>query len=233
MNVLKAFFRKKRNTPKQKDQTEFKETSAGKIMRDIYLNKKWGGKKHDFYSGFGSHSRKVVKPYVKAIRRFFDSHQNKFVVCDIGCGDFNVGSQLVNSTSAYKAVDVVDELIVRNRNLYKNEKLTFDCVDIIKDKLPEGDCVLIRQVLQHLSNDDIEKVLPKLQKFKYAVVTEHLPKKEFTANMDKSTGASIRLSRGSGVVLHKPPFNLKAKKNTELVRKYYNKGVIVSTLYEF
>lgn len=230
MKILKKLFYKKQNEEVSITQ---KETQPSKIMRDIYLNKRWGGKKYDFYSGFGSHSKKVVKPYVRVVRGFLDSHQNKLVVCDIGCGDFNVGSQLVAHAKAYFAVDVVEELIIRNKELFKDDKLTFDCVDIINEQLPIGDCVLIRQVLQHLSNDDIKKIIPKLQKFKYAIVTEHLPKKEFIANKDKTTGVNIRLSRGSGIVLHQEPFNLKAKRTTEILRKHYNKGVITTMLYEF
>ena len=230
MKILKKLFNSK---PDKEASTAQMETQPSKIMRDIYLNKRWGGKKYDFYSGFGSHSKKVVKPYVKTIRSFLDAHQNKLVVCDIGCGDFNVGSQLVAHAKSYFAVDVVEELIIRNKELYKDDKLTFDRVDIINEEIPSGDCVLIRQVLQHLSNDDIKKIIPKLQKFKYAIVTEHLPRKKFTANMDKTTGVNIRLSRGSGVVLHKEPFNLKAKQTTEILSKHYNKGVITTMLYQF
>ena len=229
MNLLKKIF----NTKNKEVDNTSEEVQPSKIMSDIYLNKRWGGKKYDFYSGYGSHSKKVVKPYVKIIREFLDSHKDKLVVCDIGCGDFNVGNQLVNHAKSYFAVDVVEELITRNKELFKHDRLTFDCIDIINEELPNGNCVLIRQVLQHLSNNDIKMILPKLQKFKYAIVTEHLPKKDFKANLDKTTGVNIRLSRGSGVVLHEEPFNLKAKQTTELLRKYYNKGVITTILYEF
>jgi len=230
MKIIKKLFDRKQN---QEVSIPKGETEPRSIMRDIYLNKRWGGKKYDFYSGFGSHSKKVVKPYVKVIRGFLDSHENKLIVCDIGCGDFNVGSQLVAHAKTYFAVDVVQELISRNKELFKHDKLIFDCIDIINEQLPIGDCVIIRQVLQHLSNEDIKKIIPKLQKFKYAIVTEHLPKKEFIANKDKTTSVNIRLSKGSGVVLHEEPFNLKAKQTTEILRKHYNKGVITTMLYEF
>lgn len=154
-------------------------------------------------------------------------------MCDFGCGDFNVGKRLVDFTKAYRAFDVVEELIARNRQQFKNEKLTFDCLDIVADELPKGDCVLIRQVLQHLSNEHIKKVVLKLRQFKYAIITEHLPKKEFVPNLDKTTGVNIRLSRSSGVVLHAPPFSINATAREELLRIAYNKGVVVTTLYTF
>ncbi len=144
-----------------------------------------------------------------------------------------MGSQLVSHAHKYHAFDVVEELIARNKQKFQHANLTFDCIDIVQEELPSGDCVLIRQVLQHLSNQHIIEVLPKLKNFKYAIITEHLPKGEFAPNLDKITGANIRLSRGSGVVLHEPPFNLTAVAREELLRVKYNKGVIVTTLYNF
>jgi hypothetical protein len=52
------------------------------------------------------------------------------------------------------------------------EKNVNKCADIIEDKLPEGDLCLIRQVLQHLSNRQISRVLANCTKFPYLVVTE-------------------------------------------------------------
>ncbi len=203
------------------------------VMQKIYSEKEWGGKKYDFYSGFGSHSKKVVKPYVRGVKKFLNSNGSKLTVCDLGCGDFNVGHQLIDCAEKYLAFDVVEELIERNKRKFKNKKLIFGCIDIVEDELPKADCVLIRQVLQHMSNDNIKKVVPKLNAFKYAIITEHLPKKEFVPNLDKVTGASIRLSRNSGVVLHEAPFMLESKNRQEMLRIKYNKGVIVTTLYQF
>jgi len=202
-------------------------------MRSVYLEKKWGGKHKDFYSGGGSHSKRLVGPYVKTIKRFLETKPNMLTICDFGCGDFNVGKRLVALSKAYYAFDVVEELIARNKAQFKNDKLEFACLDIVEDDLPQGDCVLIRQVLQHLSNDHIAKVIPKLRQFKYVIITEHVPKKKFVPNLDKTTGVNIRLSINSGVVLHEPPFSIHAKETTELLRIPYNKGVVVTTCYKF
>ena len=227
--ILREIFQKR----EQQQDLIIEEVSPKLAMRSVYLEKKWGGKNKDFYSGGGSHSKKLVGPYVRAIKRFLASQPEQLIVCDFGCGDFNVGKRLVGFSKKYHAFDVVEELIARNREQFKHEKLTFDCLDIVADELPKGDCVLIRQVLQHLSNDHIKKVVPKLQQFKYAIITEHLPKRRFEPNLDKTTGVNIRLSRNSGVVLHEPPFSINARAREELLRISYNKGVVVSTLYTF
>lgn len=81
-----------------------------------------------------------------------------------------------------------------------------------EDELPEGDVVFIREVLQHLSNDQIAQLVKKLgKKYKWAVITEALPLEDgFVANQDIETGEEIRmaLDSGSGVVLEEQPFGL-------------------------
>ena len=41
-------------------------------------------------------------------------------------------------------------LIEYNIKNYKLENLEFRCLDIAKDDLPAADCIILRQVLQHL-----------------------------------------------------------------------------------
>ncbi|WP_350290013.1 class I SAM-dependent methyltransferase [uncultured Croceitalea sp.] len=240
MNFLKKLFKKITKTESNKLLKKEGDTlpktpkmPVKKVMSEIYAKKKWGGAKYDFYSGFGSHSKKVVKPYVKTISNFLESHLNSLLICDLGCGDFNVGSQLVPFSKSYIGVDVVEELVERNKKLFINDKLSFKCLNIVEEELPKADCILVRQVLQHLSNNDIKKVVEKFKVYKYVIVTEHLPKRAFKPNLDKITGANIRLSRNSGVVLHEPPFNMVARNRQELLNIKYNKGTIVTTLYEF
>lgn len=206
--------------------------STKEVMSDIYEKKRWGGRQKDFYSGSGSHSRKVVQPYIKVISSFLKDFEDGLIVCDLGCGDFNVGENLVPYSKKYIGIDIVDDLIERNKKLFINEKLEFQCLNIVIDNLPMGDCILVRQVLQHLSNEEIITVVKKVEKFKHVIVTEHIPKGEFVANAEKSTGAGIRLSKNSGVVLTEPPFNMNPEKSTELLRIRYRGALIVTTHYQ-
>jgi hypothetical protein len=73
--------------------------------------------------------------------------------------------------------------------------------------LPPADVCLVRQVLQHLTNDDIHRALPHLRAYPYVVVTEHLPVAMARPNANKRPGPGVRATRGSGVVLHEPPFS--------------------------
>lgn len=202
-------------------------------MEQVYEMNLWGEGKTDFYSGEGSHDPEIVDPYIKVVTSFLTSFEKPLLVCDLGCGDFNVGKKLVKHTKKYFAVDIVEDLIKRNKEVYKEENLEFQCLDIAVDELPSGDCVLLRQVLQHLSNEEIGNIASKLTRFKYVILTEHIPEGEFEPNIDIISGQGTRLKKKSGLDLLAPPFNFKKKEEKELLSITLDdgRGLIVTTLY--
>ncbi|WP_299253322.1 class I SAM-dependent methyltransferase [uncultured Aquimarina sp.] len=202
-------------------------------MEQIYEKNLWGSNNSRFYSGEGSHNPEIVNPYIDILILFFETLKRPITVCDLGCGDFNVGKQLVKHTKKYIAIDIVSELIKYNKGKFKEENLEFHCLDITKDDLPSGDCVLLRQVLQHLSNTEVERALSKLTNFKYIILTEHVPEGDFEPNKEIISGQGIRLKKQSGLNLLAPPFNFKVKEEKQLLSTILNnnKGVIITTLY--
>ncbi|WP_250435101.1 class I SAM-dependent methyltransferase [Hanstruepera flava] len=203
------------------------------VMEQIYEQHPWGGKDHDFYSGEGSHNTQIVKPYIDCVTTFLQNHKNPLTVCHLGCGDFNIGMQLVPFTKSYVGVDIVEALIKRNQKLYQNDLISFACLDISKDELPQADCIILRQVLQHLSNAEIQDILFKLTTYQYIILTEHLPMGDFTSNQDIISGQGIRLKHNSGVDITQPPFNFKVKSQqilNEIVLEN-QKGRIMTTLF--
>lgn len=206
-----------------------------RVMEQIYAQNLWGGTQGEFYSGIGSHHPVITKPYVDVVTTFLGSFNSPLTVCDFGCGDFNVGRELVPYTKHYNAVDIVPSLIARNKKLFKSENLEFFCLDIAEEELPLGDCALLRQVLQHLSNAEIQKILPKLSNFRYVVLTEHIPAGNFEANKDIISGQGTRLKKQSGIDLLLPPFNLKVKAEKQLLCISVNNGkeIIVTTQYQW
>ncbi len=61
------------------------------VMNQIYDEHLWGGENFDFYSGVGSHNPKIINPYINAISEFLKSLKKPITLCDLGCGDFNIG----------------------------------------------------------------------------------------------------------------------------------------------
>lgn len=218
---------------KKKVQNIKKPWPTQRAMIQVYENKLWGTNQAHFYSGEGSHLRCIVAPYVAVVAEFLDSFENRLVVCDLGCGDFNIGKQLVPYAQKYLAVDIVPKLIAYNQITFIEEKIQFSCLDIAKDPLPQADFALIRQVLQHLSNAEITAILKKLKQYRYVMLTEHLPDGNFESNLDIISGQGTRLKKGSGVDILEPPFNFKVKAYTELlsIKLKDDQGVIKTTLY--
>ena len=205
-----------------------------KAMEQIYDQNLWGENNTEFYSGFGSHKSELVEPYVKKVTEFLTSFKKPITLLDLGCGDFNIGKQLVKHTKNYIAVDIVEPLIDFNKENFKADNLEFLCLDIAVDDLPKADCVIIRQVLQHLSNAEVQSILNKLVDYKYVIFTEHIPKGNYMPNKDIISGQGIRLKKQSGLDILKPPFNFKVKIEKELLSANLGDGkeVIVSWLFE-
>ncbi len=204
-----------------------------KAMEQVYEMNLWGSNNSEFYSGDGSHQPEIIQPYIEIVNTFLNSFENPISVCDLGCGDFNVGKEFVKNAKNYVAVDIVSNLIEHNKETFKADNLEFKCLDIATADLPSADCVLLRQVLQHLSNSEVKNIVEKLTSFKYIILTEHLPVGNFTPNKDIISGQGIRLKKQSGIHLLAAPFNLKVITEKQLLTYtlHENKGVIVTTLY--
>lgn len=203
-------------------------------MDQVYQQNLWGKGKSRFYSGEGSHNLEQIIPYVKKLKSFLTSFEEPISVCDLGCGDFNIGKQLFHYTKKYTAIDIVEDLIKYNTQQFITKQLEFICLDIAKDNLPKADCVILRQVLQHLSNKEIKAILEKLDQYKYIILTEHLPAGNFEANKDIISGQGTRLKKKSGVNILEVPFLFKVKKQTKLLAIPNKKfgGVVVTWLLE-
>jgi hypothetical protein len=208
------------------------------IFTKIYKERVWGQSKDpsdEFYSGTGSRDRTIVQTYIDSVDRFLRSFDVKPSVVDLGCGDFFVGSQIRALCGSYTACDIVAPLIVFNKEKYRSLNVDFRILDLTRDELPQGDVLFIRQVLQHLSNKQIKGALTQIpMKFKYLILTEHLPASEsFTHNLDIPGGALLRLPIQSGIVLTSPPFNLCVKSQRTLCQSEESGGIIKTILYCF
>jgi SAM-dependent methyltransferase len=216
------------------DQTS---NSNAAIFGSIYRNKQWGGGPNiDFYSGSGSDPGNIA-PYIRGVRGFL-AKLGPSIVVDIGCGDFVAGRQIVDLASQYIACDVVEELIERNRRMFIRDNLSFMAADATKDDLPPGDVVIVKQVLQHLSNTQIHNVIQNLRRYKIWIICDHIPIGDFEPNKDIETGWSIRSVINSGIVLTEPPFSIQPTK-TEILSELENDpgtpyhGFIRTWAYEF
>jgi len=207
--------------------------SPAQTFSRVYEGGHWGrrfGRK--FYSGPGSHDPRIIGPYIESVSAFLREFPKPPDVVDLGCGDFHIGSNLRRYCGQYTACDVVPDLVKYNAAKFSDLRVNFQCVDMVADALPSGQVAFIRQVLQHLSNAQIAKILPKLRQYRALVITEHLPAASgFSANLDHDFGSGIRIERNSGVVLTEPPFSLQVADERELCCVHGGEGVIRTVAY--
>lgn len=180
---------------------------AAEIFADIYGSNRWGGEHGNYHSGSGS-TLEHAELYASMVRRFVAERAVRHLV-DLGCGDFRIGARLIDGATRYTGIDIVPSLVEDNRRRYGSDRVRFACLDIIEDELPPGDLCLIRQVLQHLSNEQITRVLQNLARYRFVLVTEHYPAPGALRqkNVDKPCGEDVRIYDGSAVYLDAPPFN--------------------------
>lgn len=188
----------------------YERQTAAAVFDDIYRHKRWGGT-DEVCSGTGSRGEaveKYVELVVELVRR-----ENISSIVDLGCGDFFIGRRIaeqIGGEVSYLGCDVSPFLVDVLRKRPNLPNVSFECVDAAKDVLPAGDLCLIRQVLQHLSNAQINAILSRLTRYRIIVITEHLPEARFLLhkNLDKPHGPDTRLLDYSGVCLDAAPFNV-------------------------
>jgi hypothetical protein len=111
--------------------------------------------------------------------------------------------------------------------------VTFLVLDALVDPLPPGDVVVVRHVLQHLTNDQVAIILAKLCRYRRWIITELVPAGAFEPNHDKPMDGHTRLSIDSGVVPTAAPFGIVPKEARILCEITAEGGVIRTIAYDF
>jgi SAM-dependent methyltransferase len=197
----------------QQRNLDFKKLTLQESFDYIYLHRLWG-RGTPMYSGPGSYGEWAEKTI--SVVGDFIREQGIRSVTDLGCGDFNVGSQLCPLVETYHALDISSEIIRLDRERFPHlDNVTFQTANACSDPLPAADLALIRQVLQHIPNAQVEEVLQNVERtgFKYALVVEHLPTPgEMTKPNVDIPQASAGIRPYSGVCIDEPPFSRPARR---------------------
>ncbi len=180
------------------------------VFSEVYRKKLWGEPTEAgqlFYSGDGSYDPSAQQ-YGDLVLRVIEEYGAETVL-EIGCGDFSIASHYATRCKRYIGVDVVPDLVEHHRERFGSDTVSFLHADAARQKMPDADLCIIRQVLQHLSNRDIARVLGNTRSSRRLLVTEHLPAPDQLRgyNIDKAACPDIRVTFGSGVFLEQKPFS--------------------------
>lgn len=206
----------------------------GKAFLEVYQSGEWGRKKgEEFCSGAGSHDPVVVNCYIRGVGTFLEALGAKPDVVDFGCGDFNIGSKIRPLCGRYIACDIVPELIEHNKRRFAGLDVDFRVLNAFEEEMPEGEVLFVRQVLQHMSNADVQRLLPKFKRFKYIVFTDHRPIiNQYQPNLDSETGAFTRLKKLSALSLTTHPFYLEPRHSYTIAAVISEGGLIETTVFQ-
>lgn len=159
------------------------------VFTTIYDTNQWGNQlqKHILTSGIGAMEETTME-YRRLLELYIGKNNIRSVV-DIGCGLWEFEHNEFNNIM-YIGIDCVSKVIDFNKEKYKSKNRLFICADILEDKnnIPVVDMCIVKDVLQHLSNENIIKLVKKLQaKSKFVLLIQ-----DFDDNMQNDISMDIK-----------------------------------------
>lgn len=135
--------------------------STQDIFRLIYQHNIWGNP--ETRSGWGSTiagangTERIRKTLPQLIKQFEITS-----ILDAPCGDFNWMRLVDLAGIAYTGIDIVPEVIEYNRERYETAARQFFVADITRDALPSTDLAIVRDVLIHLTNEQVAAAIKNI-----------------------------------------------------------------------
>ena len=179
----------------------------------IYANHVWGGESK---SGIGSNVANA-RPYVERLQPLIDDPEVERVL-DLGCGDWTFSQHLDLTSVEYVGIDIVPDLVNELTERYGAPNIEFVAGNFLDMDLPDADLLICKDVLQHLSREQVDRFIERLAQFPRALLTNdqslhreggwrRLWQKEpiGTVNIDIQPGEWRPLR------LREPPYGLEAK----------------------
>lgn len=171
------------NVQDRRRENRLKKITKKVVFTEIYQSNAWKGESSK--SGTGSDTVQTQKITIE-LNTLINDFNIKSIL-DLPCGDFHWMKNVNLNTVKYKGGDIVDELIAVNNKKYASNQVSFDMIDVTRDKLPQVDLILMRDCLVHFSYTDIQAALSNVikSKSKYMLTTTFVNRR---INQDIVTG---------------------------------------------
>jgi len=203
------------------------------IFNSIYQSKHWVQGENIFperfisISGHGSNiNTDQSNNLISSLSDFIKNYQISSML-DMPCGDFLWMNELLkkNKIIKYLGIDIVNDIIKKNKIKYENEKIKFSNFDIIDFYTNENfDLVLMRDFFIHINNADIKTVLKNLQNMniKYFAFENY----NINKNEDVITGRHRKINlKLEPFKLGDPLFSFKDYENDKYIYFYEKKSL--------
>lgn len=170
---------------------------VSETFSQIYEAATWGKG-----SGPGSYPQFTVE-YRAFLERFLRMNQIRSIV-DVGCGDWQSTRLLDLDNIQYLGLDIVPSIIESNVTKFSSGMTHFAVMPRNLDELPQAELLIIKDVLQHLPNDEIKEYIRLVfPKFRLCLITNSFEKITTPQNVDIKHGEHRCLD------LTAPPFDVK------------------------
>lgn len=147
----------------------------------VYATNEWGKG-----SGEGS-APKHTRGYVQFLQQFLKDQQIKSVV-DMGCGDWQFSRFIDWTGIEYHGFDLVQSVIETNQRRFARPNVRFTRYAGDFGELPGAELLIAKDVLQHLSRENIERFLPHIRRYRHCLLTNCVNPHGPTVNRDIQDG---------------------------------------------
>ena len=175
--------------------------AAEEVFDDIYRNELWGAGQG---SGSGS-SPEVTYEYRIFLKKFLKEYNIQSVV-DFGCGDWQFSKLIDWDGLTYRGYDCVRSVVDLNNRLYGEANIDFQFANRIKDDCVGADLLILKDVLIHWPNKDVQNFLDTAKDlpYKYILITNQTLR-------DDLLNKDIRLGEFRQLDINSDPFNANVK----------------------
>lgn len=161
------------------------------LFTNYYKNNSWNGKESLSGPGSDYEQTKFLIPELEILLNSL----NISSMLDVPCGDFNWMKKVNLNGIKYHGGDIVEDVIKRNVKKYSSANIKFSVIDIVNDKLPKSDLIMVRDCLVHLNTNDVFKAINNIKdsESKY-LLTTNFTWKHIKNNIEIKTGEWRRIN---------------------------------------
>lgn len=148
------------------------QSSLASTFSQIYAEGTWGKDSAGRGTSGSGSTLEITREYRAYLQTFIKEHGVTSVV-DAGSGDWSFSAAIDWGDVSYLGIDIAPEVVETVRKRHETARIKFRVGDITED-LPAADLLLSKDVLQHLSNDLIQKFIRNnltKRKYKWVILT--------------------------------------------------------------
>ena len=175
-------------------------------FEQIYAKGLWATDPQGKGTSGGGSTLQATTLYRRFLQDFMAAYRIRSVV-DAGCGDWEFSQALDWTGVDYLGVDIVPAVIEANKQRFEKPNIRFAVADIVREELPAADLLLVKDVMQHLSNADIARFARQFGRYRHVLLVNDVDPGSLTAEP-----RDIASGRYRPIDPTRPPHSLPGKK---------------------